>query len=44
VPEAEPEAPKPETAGTKKRKSAYRPWAELLARTFIHPINCISRR
>jgi len=22
----------------------YRPWAELLARTFIHPINCISRR
>jgi hypothetical protein len=34
VPETEPEAPGPETAGTKKRKSAYRPWAELLARTF----------
>ena len=24
--------------------SGYRPWAELLARTFIHRINCISRR
>jgi hypothetical protein len=22
----------------------YRPWAQLLARTFIHPTNCISRR
>ena len=27
-----------------ERAPSYRPWAELLARTFTHPINCISRR
>ena len=27
-----------------RRAGGYRPWAELLARTFSHPINCISRR
>ena len=38
LPEATAASDKPAHAG------AYRPWAELLARTFIHPINCISRR
>jgi hypothetical protein len=31
-------------AGRPAHAGAYRPWSELLARTFIHPINCISRR
>jgi hypothetical protein len=34
VPAAEPEAPGPEMPGQKRRKSAYRTWAEILARTF----------
>ena len=34
VPKAEPEAPGPELPGKKKRRIAYRTWAELLARTF----------
>lgn len=34
VPPAEPEAPGPKMPGRKKRKSVYRTWAELLARTF----------
>ena len=34
VPEAEPEAPGPGMPGRGKRRSGYRTWAELLARTF----------
>jgi hypothetical protein len=30
--------------GRPSHAGGYRPWAELLARTFIHPTNCISRR
>ena len=36
TPATEPETP--------KRAGGYRPWAELLARTFDHGINCISHR
>ena len=34
VPKARSETPEPEMPGKKKRKSGYRTWAELLARTF----------
>jgi len=34
VPEAEPDPPGPEMPVKKKRKSGYRTWAELLARTW----------
>src|SRR4051794_23792343 len=33
-PQSYPEAPAPERSGKKKRRSGYRTWAELLARTF----------
>ena len=42
--------PHPEPAASTEEPASpghaggYRPWAELLARTFIHPTNCISRR